>query len=223
MTQMKHMPRDRAGASSAWVMPWNAEGLCNESVRRSVELASMAFSEATDGGDPQQLRTDLQEGRSSHVRRRRAIAALSILGMAGMAVVSLFQVGLIRHLPDPPIRRFHSDKVNSSYSAYHYGVPDGPLSLAAHAVNLVLAGMGGASRARRAPWIPLLAAGKAAAGAGMAARYLFYQMSVVERAWCGYGLIDALAHIGTFALSVPEAVEAAREQFRSKSAQGRSS
>lgn len=215
MTQGKPMPHEGAGASASWVMPWNAEGLSNESVRRSVELASMAFRETADCGNLQPLRADLQEGRTRHLGRRRAIAALSLIGMAGMAAVSLFQLGLIRHLPDPPFRRFHSDQVNASYTAYRYGVPDGPLSLAAHAVSLVLAAMGGASRARRTPWIPLLAAGMAAAGAGAAAKHLFHRMPVVERAWCGYGIVDAVAHIGTFLLALPEAADAARAQVQS--------
>ncbi|WP_202967212.1 vitamin K epoxide reductase family protein [Nitrospira moscoviensis] len=216
------MPPDRSGASSIWVMPWNAEGLSNDSVRRSVELASMAFGHATEGRDPQRLRADLRDDRSPHMRRRRAITVLSLVGMASMAIVSLFQMGVIRHLPDPPSRRFHSDKVNASSTAYHYGVPDGPLSLAAHALNAVLAGLGGAGRARRAPWIPLLAAGKAAAGAGVAAKYLFHQMPVVEQAWCGYCIVDALAHLGACALALPEAIEAAREHRWSEPTGGRS-
>jgi hypothetical protein len=83
------MPPDRSGPSPPWVMPWNAEGLSNESVRRSVELASMAFREATDGSDPWR-------------RRRRAILLLSLVGMAGLAVAALFQAGLPRRLLSDP-------------------------------------------------------------------------------------------------------------------------
>ena len=105
--------------------------------------------------------------------------------------------------------------MNSSYTAYQYGVPDGPLSLAAHAVNVVLAAIGGRGRARRVPWLPLVATGKAAAEAGVAAKYLLYHMPVVERSWCAYCLVDALARVGAFVLSLPEAYEAAHQPWSS--------
>lgn len=206
------MPPEESGAPSAWIMPWNTEGLSNESVRRSVELASMAFGHSAQERQAEELRADLQETRSPHMRRRRAIVALSMLGMVSMAVVSLFQMGLLRRLPAPPLRRFDSDKVARSPRAYSCGVPDGTVSLAAHAFNVLLAGIGGASRARRAPWIPLLAAGKAAAGAGVAAKSLF-RMPAAEGAWCSYCILSGLAHLGSFALAVPEALEAAQHQW----------
>ncbi|MGH7231225.1 MAG: vitamin K epoxide reductase family protein [Nitrospiraceae bacterium] len=163
---------------------------------------------SADKKSPQQLRKGLQEGDTSDLLLRRGIVALSIVGMASMAIVSLFQMGVIRHLPDPPLRRFDSDKVNSSETAYQYGLPDGTLTLAAHATNVAIAAAGGSHRVQEQPWIPLVAAGKAAAEAAVAGKYLFYQMPVVEKAWCGYCIIDALMHLGAFALTLPEAGEA---------------
>lgn len=125
-----------------------------------------------------------------------------------MAVVTLFQTGILRHLPDPPLRRFQSEKVNSSDTAYQYGVPDGTITLTGHATNIAIAAIGGADRAQEQPWIPLLAAGKAGAEAMVAAKYLFYEMPVVEKAWCGYCIVDALMHIGAFAMTLPEAGKA---------------
>lgn len=215
------MPHEHAGSSLPWVMPWNSEGLGNESVRRSVELASMPFSDARDGPDPQALREDLQYRRTGVLRRRRAIVALSLLGLTSMALVTLYQMGLVRHLPDPPFRRFHSDKVNASFSAYQYGVPDAMLSLATHTANIVMAGLGSGARARRTPWIPILAAGKAAADAGLAAKYLTLHMPLVERSWCGYAIIDALIRVGAFVLALPEAVEAVRYGVASPGSDGR--
>jgi len=127
-------------------MPWNAEGLSNESVRRSVELSAMAFRESSDELDPQTVRQDLQTGRSAGLRRRRAIVGLSLLGLCSMGMVSLYQMGLLRHLPDPPLRRFHADKVNASFRAYQYGVPHGALSMTAYALNILLAAIGGRGR-----------------------------------------------------------------------------
>ncbi|HEU4686112.1 MAG TPA: vitamin K epoxide reductase family protein [Nitrospira sp.] len=166
-----------------------------------------------DSVDPQAVRDDLRQARTGALRCRRGIVVLAVLGLGTGALMSLFQTGVIRHLPDPPIRRFHSDRVNASYAAYQYGVPAGPLSVALHATSLLLASAGGRGRATRPAWLPFAAAGKAAVEAGAAARYLFHRLPVVERSWCAYGIVDAVLRIGMFVLSLPEACEAARETF----------
>jgi uncharacterized membrane protein len=127
--------------------------------------------------------------------------------MASMAAVSLLQTGIIRHLPDPPFKAFNSDKVNSSETAYALGVPDGTLSLASLAANVPIAGFGGADRTRRMPWVPLLAAAKAGAEAAVASWY-FYQMPAKEKKWCGYCVTGAVANLGIFLLTLPEAARA---------------
>jgi hypothetical protein len=76
------------------------------------------------------------------MRRRRAIVLTSLVGMTSMGVVSLLQLGIVQHLPDPPLDNFDSDKVNSSDTAYMLGAPDGTFSLAGLALNLPLAGLG---------------------------------------------------------------------------------
>ena len=159
---------------------------------------------------PQQLREELQEGDTPDLRRRRGIVAFSLIGMASMAAVTLYRMGLIRHLPDPPAPRFDSDRVNGSDTAYQYGLPDGTLTLAGHATNAAMAASGGICRAVEQPWVPLAASGKAGLEAAVAAKYLFYQMPVVEKKWCGYCIVDALMHLGTFALTLAEATRALR-------------
>ena len=99
----------------------------------------------TSGGmQPQALRRSIQESDSSEMASRRAIVGVSLVGIASMAIVSLYQMGAVRHLPDPPVRRphFHSDKVNASTEAFGYGMPDGPLTIGAHAANIMLAAAG---------------------------------------------------------------------------------
>jgi uncharacterized membrane protein len=157
---------------------------------------------------PQQFREELQNGDTRDVRRRRGIVALSLIGMASMAAVTLYQMGLIRHLPDPPLPGFDSYQVNASYTAYQYGVPDGTLTLAGHATNVVLTAYGGIHRATEQPWISIATSGKAGVEAAVAAKYLFHQMPVVEKKWCGYCIVDTLMHIGAFALTLPEAARA---------------
>lgn len=161
----------------------------------------------TGGLEPQQLRRELQEKQTKNLNRRRAVIGLSLLGMGAMTMVSLFQTGVIRHLLDPPIDGFDSDKVNSSDTAYALGVPDGTLSLASLAANIPLAAFGGADRAAERPLVPLLSAGKALVEAGIAGWY-FYQMAAVEKKWCGYCITGALCNFGIAALTLPEAKEA---------------
>ena len=161
----------------------------------------------TGGLEPQELRIELQEKQTKSLRRRRAIIGLSLLGMGAMTMVSLFQTGVIKHLPDPPIDGFDSDKVNSSETAYALGVPDGTLSLASLAANIPLAAFGGENRAEEQPIVPILAAGKAVVEALVAGWY-FYQMVAVEKTLCGYCITGALANMGIAVLSLPEAIEA---------------
>jgi uncharacterized membrane protein len=157
--------------------------------------------------NPQQLRRELQEGKTENLKFRREIIGLSLIGIGAMAAVSLLQTGIVKHLPDPPLDSFNSDKVNSSDTAYILGVPDGTVSLAGLAANIPIAACGGINRAQEKPLIPLLAAGKAAIEAAVATWY-FYQMPAKEKAWCGYCITGALANIGIFALTLPEAKEA---------------
>lgn len=159
-------------------------------------------------GEAARLRRELREGRSSNLRRRRWIVGLSLVGMGAMAAVSLFQTGVVGHLPDPPVEGFDSDKVNSSETAYMLGVPDGTLSLASLAANVPLAAFGGDDRARTAPLVPLFVAGKSLAEAVVAGWY-FYQMPAKEKRWCGYCIAGAFVNFAVAALTLPEAREAA--------------
>lgn len=111
---------------------------------------------------PQQLRQQLQQGETSDLRRRRGVIGLSLVGMGCMTAVTLLQTGIVKHLPDPPIGNFDSDRVNSSDTAYRLGAPDGSISLASLAANIPIAAFGGANRVQTKPWVPLVAALKAA-------------------------------------------------------------
>ena len=88
------------------------------------------------------------------------------------------------------------------------------MNIVAHGLNIVLATTGGVDRARKHPWLPLLASTLAAAQAAVAAKYLFYQMPKVDRAWCPYCITDALTHFANFALSLPQARDAMKSLRR---------
>lgn len=165
------------------------------------------------GTTPRELRGEMQHGRSRNMQLRRAVAAVSLLGIATMAATTLLQMGVVKDLPDPPVGNFNTKKVNTSEEAFSYGGPDSPINILAHAFNLVLASTGSAARARKHPWLPLLAAAVEAPQSAVAAKYLFYQMPRVDKAWCPYCITDALAHFATLALLLPEAREAAAHLF----------
>jgi uncharacterized membrane protein len=166
----------------------------------------MLMHATSPGYTPEELCEELQHDESGDMQRRRAIAGVSLLGSVAMGAVTLLQMGMVRHLPDPPVRRphFDTDKVNSSREAYSYGMPDGPLTVAMHSLNLVLSAAGPPDRAESRPWIPVAATLASGAQAAVAANYLFYTMPKVDKAWCPYCVTDALTHFATFALTLPE-------------------
>ena len=157
---------------------------------------------------PAVLRRDLRESNEPPILLRRAIIGASFIGTACMAVTTLFQSGMIRHLADPPIEGFDSDKVNSSDLAYGWGMPDSPLSIASHAAAIVLASAGGKDRAETQPALPLAATAAAAPAALTAARYLFHDMPVKEKGWCPWCIVDALAHIAVLGFTLWESKKA---------------
>jgi uncharacterized membrane protein len=169
------------------------------------------------GEEPQALRRELQDGTDALLTFRRGTVVVSLIGIAAMAVTTLLQTGVVKRLPDPPAGNFHMKKVNSSDEAYSHGGPDSPIAVTTHGVNMVLASMGGRDRARRQPWLPLLATLAAGEQAATAAKYLFYTMPKVDEAWCPYCIVDALTHFATVAFTLPEASSALRRLARGRS------
>ncbi len=151
-----------------------------------------------------EIRDDLRRGDTAGLEQRRASIALSLVGMASMGATTLLQAGLVRHLPDPPLPGFDSDKVNLSDDAFPFGVPDGPIALAGFAMNIPLAALGPSNRARTLPWVPLLALAKSSIDAAISG-WLFYKMPTKEKAWCIYCIVAFFANLGLLALAVSEA------------------
>lgn len=157
---------------------------------------------------PSELRKQMRTSDTPEMILRRAVIGTSVVGIAAMAATTFFQSGVVKHLPDPPEQDFDSDRVNSSTEAFSYGTPDSPLSILSHAVNMVLATAGGEKRAEKAPWLALGATFATIPAALTAAQYLFYQMPVKEKRWCGYCITDALTHIATFGFTLFESSRA---------------
>jgi hypothetical protein len=72
------------------------------------------------------IRNVLRIGSSEDLDRRSKILCLSAIGLVDFSIISLYQTGVIKKLPDIPLPIFDSNKVNAAESAYQFGVPDGP-------------------------------------------------------------------------------------------------
>ena len=159
---------------------------------------------------PEQLSRELRTADDPSLRRRRAIVGLSFFAAGAMGAVGLYQMGLIRRLPDPPIPGFDAEKVDASAEAYSMlSMPDGFLGIGSYAATAALAAMGGADRAHRRPWIPLALLVKVLMDAGQAAKLTRDQI-VEHRALCSWCLAAAGATFAAIPLAAPEAVAAVR-------------
>jgi uncharacterized membrane protein len=148
------------------------------------------------------------------LEQRRRVVGLSLVSVGAMGLIALYQMGIIKHLPEPPLPYLDADKVDASSEAYSYfATPDGTLGLASYATTLVLAAMGGQDRATKQPWIPLALMAKVvvdAAGAGK----LTVDQWTKHGAFCSWCLLAAGATFATVPLAVPEARAALRHLRR---------
>lgn len=165
--------------------------------------------------NPTQLSRELREGRSPDLARRRWVVGLSLLGAAMGQLVSLYQVGIVKKLPDPDPsgalgRVFDATKVDASDYAYkRLDTPDGLLMLGTYAVTAGLAAAGGERRAEEQPLLPLAMAAKVGYD-------VFTNLSLAREEWgdnhrlCQYCQLASVASIASLALVLPEAARAAR-------------
>lgn len=159
---------------------------------------------------PQDLGLQLRRGAGTVLGRRRAAVGASLAAMASLGVIALYQVGIISHLPDPPLPGFDADKVHGSAEAYALlATPDSILGLGSYAATGVLAAIGGADRAATQPWLPLALAGKVLFDLAQAARLTLNEVTE-QRALSAWSLLTAGASVLTAALVVPEARAALR-------------
>jgi uncharacterized membrane protein len=142
------------------------------------------------------VRSELLEPRDAWTRTRRRIAALAGGLATQFAILGMRQYGVIRHLPDPPIRGFDSDAVLTSRAAYPFGVPDSALAVTGLGAVIALATAGGSARSGRPRWLDGALALGAAGGAAGAVYYL-REMIMLKR-WCAYCLVSSA---GMFAIA----------------------
>jgi hypothetical protein len=67
--------------------------------------------------DPEGLSVELRTSDDPLMRRRRQVVCLSLASATCMGVVAAYQVGLIKHVPEPPFPMLDADKVDASPQA----------------------------------------------------------------------------------------------------------
>lgn len=156
--------------------------------------------------EPATLSRDLREtDEDPHLDNRRRVAALSLTAAACMGLIALYQLGILKHIPEPPLPKLDADKVDASAEAYEkLQVGDAFLGFVSYGVTMLLAAAGGTRRWQEQPWLPLTLAGKAAIDAAQAAKLTVDQWTK-HRAFCFWCLTAAAATFVTLPLTWPEA------------------
>lgn len=153
---------------------------------------------------------DLRRGTGSFLEQRRRIAGLTSLAGFALGVVGLYQFGLLRRVPEPPLPFLGASAVDASGEAYQQlKTPDSALGLVSAAITLVLAGAGDRDRARSASWVPVLLAAKTA-GDAAGGLLLTAEQLTKHRKVCFWCTVAALAQVATLPLALPEARAALR-------------
>ena len=153
---------------------------------------------------------DLRRGAGQFLEQRRQVAGLTSLAALALGVVGLYQFGLLRRVPEPPLPGLGADEVDAAGEAYQQlKTPDAALGLVSAGVTLVLAGMGDRDRAESSPWVPLALAAKTAADAAGGV-YLFAEQVTKHGKICSWCTVAAVAQVATLPLALPEARAALR-------------
>lgn len=160
--------------------------------------------------NPSQLSRELREGQSPELTNRRWIIGLSLLGTVAGQVVSMYQTGIIKRLPDPPVPIFDSTRVNASDYAYKRAqTPDALIMIVTYGITAWLAGAGGKDRARTNPWLPVAMGAKILADIGTNLQ-LAREEWAENKALCAYCQSATVLSIASAALAVPEVTKAIR-------------
>jgi len=158
--------------------------------------------------EPQQLSKELREGDSPDLERRRWIMGLSMVGATMAQIVTLYQTGVLKELPDLPIPLVDSDRVDASDYAYsRLNTPDGPLMLINYGITAWLASTGGQNRARKNPLIPIAMGAKILVDS-IAAAELAREEWAENKAFCEYCQVATLCSFVSLALAAPEVMSA---------------
>ncbi len=166
---------------------------------------------------PRELSEELRNDSNPDLQRRRWIVGLSLVATAMAQIVSLYQVGIVRRLPDPPLEIFDSTKVDASDYAYkRLQTPDAFMMLASYAVTAWLAGAGGKNRATQTPLLPVALGLKTVLDTATAVE-LGREEWQENKALCAYCQVATICSLVSVALAAPEALRSAKKLFSSRS------
>jgi len=154
---------------------------------------------------PEELSRALREGSEPFLKKRRWIVGLALYNIVAMGAISLFQMGILKHVPEVPLPGEDADKINGSAQAYAIlQTPDAVLAIGSYAATAALAAMGPPDRARTLPWAALGMGVKAVADAAFAVKLLIDQPTKYK-AYCTWCVTGALATLAVLPLALPEA------------------
>ncbi len=140
-------------------------------------------------------------GESQSLRRRRRAATTALASASVMTGLSLYQLGVIRRLPELPLPGFDANVVDASAQAYQLlGSPDATLGVVSYGVTAAIAGLGG----ERPPAVLSAAlAAKAAVDLGWAVK-LTADQATKHRAACSWCLLASSLTLSTFVSAAGE-------------------
>ncbi|MBA4139814.1 MAG: vitamin K epoxide reductase family protein [Segetibacter sp.] len=158
------------------------------------------------------MRDVLRTEHSEDLDRRRKVIALSGLGLVDFSIISLYQTGVIKSLPDLPFKVFDSNKVNASEDAYRFGAPDGPISAVVYAATMVLASAGGDEKSGRTPVMDV-ALGATVGGNAAGAVFYLYNMIFKQKKVCLYCVAGAAINIASAVIIAPTFIKSFKKMF----------
>lgn len=162
--------------------------------------------------DARALSSYVRDGDDSFLRSRRRICVLSLTAMGSLGVVAMYQLGIIKHVPEPNLPFLDADEVDAAGEAYQaLAMPDAVIGIASYALTLALAARGGRKRTTDEPWLPVALAGKVLADAAIAVA-LTAEQAFKHRAFCSW----CVAAAGATLAMVPEAIPEARVALTSR-------
>lgn len=151
--------------------------------------------------DAQDLSLLWRVGETPSLRRRRHAAGTALASATVMAGLSLYQLGVVRRLPELPLPGFDARVVDVSAQAYQLlGSPDATLGVVSYAVTAALAGLGGA---QPPAGLSAVLAAKAAVDLGWAAK-LTADQATKHRAACSWCLLASALTLATFVSAAAE-------------------
>lgn len=160
--------------------------------------------------EPKQLSEELRQGKNPDMSRRRAIIGLSMLGGSMGQIVTLYQTGIVSHLPSLPVPLFDADRVDAANYAYsRFNSPDGPIMMLNYALTAWVASAGGLDRARRNPLLPIAMGIKILIDSGVSLELAREEWSE-NKALCDYCQVATVCSVASLVLAIPEVLTAVR-------------